>query len=157
MSLPSCNSCQSILLILCFKMTHTPCGGGMVLAQFPTSELKDASFPLLGQCRLVWAQGSVLLWELPSIESCFLILNYTSTFNHWPTRGRYKIPVPSPRFKTTLKGHPSLELPMVLAEGSASQFNFSLYSGLMPSFPHKCISLEHYSMNLLCTNLYLTT
>lgn len=94
---------------------------------WPRAPLQDweTHHPSCWQCQLVWAHGSVPLWELPSTESCFLILGFPfweqPTFNHWPMKDRYKVPVPSHQLKATVKGHSSQELPMALAEGSASQ------------------------------------
>lgn len=141
------------------RWLRTPCGGVWC---WPRAPLQDCRHILLAAGSVGWCGLMVIpLWELPSTESCFLILSFPfweqHTFNHWPMRDRYKVPVPLPQLKTTLKGHSSQEFPIALAEGSASQLNFSFYQGLLlPSVPQRCISLEYSSINFLYINLHPT-
>ena len=70
-----------------------------------------------------------------------------SAFNHWPMRGGYKAPIPSPRLKITLKGHPNSRAPHGVGWGVCIPVQRLFYPGLLPSVPHRSISLEQASMN----------
>lgn len=138
-----------------------PAVGSMVPAQIPSSRTEGHILPATGGVSWYWLKAQSLSGNYPQLKVTFSSKVVPPSwvqpsFNHWPIRSRYKVPVPSPQFKTTLRGHPSSRAPHGVGQGVYLKVQLLPLPRPTAFSSHRRISLGNSSMNFLCANLHLT-